>query len=252
MTELSKKIKELRKKRNITQEQLADYLEVSPQAVSRWETGLTCPDISNLPRIAELFAITVDELLGVNETEKRREINDIISECEAEIDKNITENAIPKLRAALVKYPGNDRLLCCLMYALYAASEDEDFCREHDAEIFSIARRISEYSTDNDCRNEAQRLLFRHCCDTNRRPEALKLADEMADIETSLQRNIYWALDGSDRVDYLREKTLDDLRELCWDIWAYSVHAELSEDKRSELTDLRENIESSVKEHFEK
>lgn len=252
MTELSKKLKELRKKRNITQEQLAGFLEVSPQAVSRWECGLTCPDISNLPRIAELFGITVDELLGVNEKEKRREINDIISECEAEIDRNITENAIHKLRTALAKYPGNDRLLCCLMYALYAASEDEEFCREHDAEIFSIARRITEYSVDDDCRNESRRLLFRHCCDTNRRAEALKLADEMADIETSLQRNVYWALDGSDRVDYLREKTLDDLRELCWDIWSYSVHADLSEEMRSELNELRENIEKSVKEHFEK
>ena len=251
MTELSKKLKELRKKRNITQEQLAGFLEVSPQAVSRWETGVTCPDISNLPRIAELFCITVDDLLGVNETEKRREINAVISECEAEIDKNVTKNAIPRLRAALGKYPGNDRLLCCLMYALYAASENEDFCREHDAEIFSIAERIGEYSVDEDCRNESRRLLFRHCCDTNRRAEALKLADEMADIETSLQRNIYWALDGRERVDYLAEKALDNVRELCWTIWAYSVHAELSDAERDELTALRENIEKSVKEHFE-
>lgn len=251
MTDLGKRIKELRKAKNITQEQLAEYLEVSSQAVSRWETGLTCPDISNLPRLAELFSITVDELLGVNEEKKRREINEVISDCEAEIDRNITENAIHKLRTALTKYPGNDRLLCCLMYALYVACEDEEFCRNHDDEIFSIAHRIGEYSTDDDCRNEARRLLFRHCCDTGRKAEALKIADEMAHIETSLQRNIYWALDGNDRVSYLREKVLDDLRELVWDIWAYTTHANLTEEEKAELTALYERIDSEVKAKFE-
>ena len=47
----------------MTQEQLAEYMEVSPQAVSKWENDISCPDITALPRLAELFHITVDELL---------------------------------------------------------------------------------------------------------------------------------------------------------------------------------------------
>ena len=250
MLEFDRRIKSLRKSRNITQEQLAGYLDVSPQAVSRWETGASCPDISLLPQIAGLFEITVDELLGVNEAEKRREINAIIAETSAMIDKNITEEPICTLRAALKKYPNNDRLLCTLMYALYAASEDEDFCRAHDAEILSIADRIFDYSQEEDCRNEARRLLFRHCCDTGRTAEALKIAGEMPEIETCLERNIYWVLDGEDRLSYLRERIEDDLRALTWDIWAYETHAPLPPDEKRTLETLYTTIDRMVKEKF--
>ena len=55
------KIKSLRKAKKLTQEQLADYLNVSAQAVSKWETGLTSPDIDMLPRLAVFFQTSVDE-----------------------------------------------------------------------------------------------------------------------------------------------------------------------------------------------
>jgi len=250
MIEFDRRIKSLRKSRGITQEQLAGYLEISPQAVSRWETGASCPDISLLPQIAGLFEITVDELLGVNEAEKRREIHAVVAETSAMIDRNITEEPIRTLRAALKKYPNNDRLLCTLMYALYAASEDEDFCRAHDAEILAIADRIFDYSSDEDCRNEARRLLFRHCCDTGRTAEALKIAGDMPDIEACVQRNMYWVLGGEDRLAHLRERIADDLRALTWDIWAYSVHADLPPEERRELEELYTSVDRMVKEKF--
>lgn len=54
----------LRKERGITQEQLSSTLGVSNQAVSKWESGQCCPDITLLPDIAKYFDISVDELLG--------------------------------------------------------------------------------------------------------------------------------------------------------------------------------------------
>lgn len=247
---LSQRLRTLRRQNDYTQEQLAEYLGISSQAVSRWETGATSPDISMLPMLGECFGVTVDELLGVNETEKRHEINRIVAETSAEIDQNRYHEPIRILREALKRYPNNDRLLVTLMYALYAASEDEDFCREHDGEIVSIACRIREYSRDEDCRNEARRLLFRHYCDTNRRAEAMQIADTLPDIETCLQRNIYWALDGQDRLDHLRERISDELRELDWAIWAYSVHADLTDKKRDELNAMRERVRAMVEEYF--
>ncbi|MBQ8764157.1 MAG: helix-turn-helix transcriptional regulator [Clostridia bacterium] len=62
---LGKNISERRKAMGITQEELAANLGVSPQAVSKWENNLSCPDISLLPDISKLFGISVDELLGV-------------------------------------------------------------------------------------------------------------------------------------------------------------------------------------------
>ena len=61
-----KMIQELRKKKNITQEELAAQLGVTAAAVSKWENGYTLPDIMMLCAIADLFAVTTDELLGRN------------------------------------------------------------------------------------------------------------------------------------------------------------------------------------------
>ncbi len=54
----------LRKENGLTQEQLANALGISYQAVSKWETGNACPDISTLPLLADLFSVSVDQLIG--------------------------------------------------------------------------------------------------------------------------------------------------------------------------------------------
>lgn len=56
-------ITELRKEHGMTQLQLAEKMGVTDKAVSKWERDLSCPDISSLPKLAELFDISVDELM---------------------------------------------------------------------------------------------------------------------------------------------------------------------------------------------
>ena len=83
---LGSRIAELRRKKNMTQEELAAELGVTPQAVSKWENDLSCPDITLLPQLARLFGVTTDELLGNQnqpETallpeERRKPIKDMI------------------------------------------------------------------------------------------------------------------------------------------------------------------------------
>ncbi len=65
MPSVKLKIAELRKLKGISQQELAEYLGVSFQSVSKWETGATMPDITLLPDIAEYFKVSVDELLGL-------------------------------------------------------------------------------------------------------------------------------------------------------------------------------------------
>ena len=60
---LGEKIAENRRKLGFTQESLSEKLGVSPQAVSKWENNVSCPDINMLPALANIFGITVDELL---------------------------------------------------------------------------------------------------------------------------------------------------------------------------------------------
>lgn len=70
-------IKSLRKKKNITQEQLAEYLNISNVAVSKWECGETYPDIEFLPVLANHFGVTIDELLGYDTYKIQEQIEKI-------------------------------------------------------------------------------------------------------------------------------------------------------------------------------
>lgn len=65
MATVKLKIAELRKAKGISQQELADVLGISFQSVSKWETGVSMPDIGLLPDIAEFFQVTVDQLLGL-------------------------------------------------------------------------------------------------------------------------------------------------------------------------------------------
>ena len=70
METLGKRISENRKAKNIKQEELAEMLLVSPQAVSKWENNISCPDISLLPKLAEILGVSVDELLQASTSSK--------------------------------------------------------------------------------------------------------------------------------------------------------------------------------------
>ena len=84
---VGKRIAFLRKQTGFTQDELANKLNVSPQAISKWENDLSCPDIMLLPKLAKLFGTTVDELLTDQsenpETflipeEKRKKLDDMV------------------------------------------------------------------------------------------------------------------------------------------------------------------------------
>ena len=65
---LGKRIMQLRKSKGLTQDQLAEQLGVTAQAVSKWENNQSCPDITLLPKLAEIFGVSTDALLGREET----------------------------------------------------------------------------------------------------------------------------------------------------------------------------------------
>ena len=71
-------IKRLRKEKGFTQEQLANLLNVTPQAISRWENNSAMPDISLLIPIANVFSVSTDTLLEVDVEKNREHISDFV------------------------------------------------------------------------------------------------------------------------------------------------------------------------------
>lgn len=113
---LAETLKTLRRKRGNTQEELAEFLGITVQAVSKWERGEGMPDITCLPRIAGFYAVSVDTLLGVDEAAREERIREIcreydrIRQCPPRPDgtlvvENNIEAGIAHIRAALRELP---------------------------------------------------------------------------------------------------------------------------------------------------
>ena len=107
----SEKLKEIRKKEGISQEQLAERIGVTRQAITKWETGKGLPDVENMVIIAEIFKTTIDELLMDSVTKKTPETFVYTSEtiydidCEKHFDVNIGS------AAAIILSSGDDEKL---------------------------------------------------------------------------------------------------------------------------------------------
>lgn len=85
MESFGTRLANIRREHNLTQNDIADRLNISAQAVSKWENDLTSPDIDTLLKLADIFDITVDELLGKKKketlyvpTEERKDINKLM------------------------------------------------------------------------------------------------------------------------------------------------------------------------------
>ena len=150
--DIGEKIRALRKEKKLTQEALAEYMQVSSQAVSKWETGASCPDIDMLPRLAAFFGTSIDELLDFD----RRRIEE---EVEALVTRSVPLRADPPkaeafYREALGKYPNNEVLLNCLLMVIP---------HERMKEKLEIGEQLLACSKDDEIRLDVLRLLAMTC-----------------------------------------------------------------------------------------
>ena len=107
---IGERIKLLRHKNDLTQERLAEYLSVSPQAVSKWECGLACPDLGLIIPLTRILHVTADELLGgtADETDARR--TELDAWC-TDYWKYDREEMYQAAQQAVSEYPGNYKYL---------------------------------------------------------------------------------------------------------------------------------------------
>lgn len=123
--DLGNNIRQFRRQQHKTQEALAAALGVSSQAVSRWESGGSYPDMNLIPSIANFFGVSIDELFGYTGQREQKinslvvKINDMIR-MNRGVDYNISD-CIALAREALLEFPGNEKLMLSLASALYAA-----------------------------------------------------------------------------------------------------------------------------------
>ena len=193
---IGEKIRLLRKKNDVTQDKLADRLGVTPQAVSRWESGVCYPDMNYLPAIADYFSVTMDELLCYNGAQKAAKVEEYLEQVEALLDRDRVGEALELLRAALADVPSDPRLQLetAQVLSLYAGMLAESNAGERaraamDAaltEAVSLCRHILEDCTDDGLRDETKKVLcdiYAHQLDDL--PRAEEIADQLHGMSVS-------------------------------------------------------------------
>lgn len=147
---IGEKIKSLRKEKNISQEVLAQYLGVTFQAVSKWETGAALPDVATIPAIALFFGVSTDQLFDIHLMEIERQISEICDEA-VKYRETEPEKGEKILRDGLKKFPGNDILLNNLLYFLRSPERSE--------ELVCLCRSLAEGTRDDAIKYDACRIL---------------------------------------------------------------------------------------------
>lgn len=157
--EIGSIIKKHRRERDMTQEQLAEYLRLSVSAVSQWESGKTAPDLALISAICNLFAISADELLGINLEQKKQRISNIEDQACQHSSRGQLQEAADIPEAGLREYPDSYGIIYDLIYVRF-----NQYCANHDClhgldEAIRLANRILEGCTVDGYRESAKQVL---------------------------------------------------------------------------------------------
>lgn len=233
--DLGTRIRHFRRRDGRTQEALAEALGVTSQAVSRWESGGSFPDMNLIPSLANYFDITIDELFGYT-NDRAKKIDMLVSTISDMrwrnngVDNNITE-CITFARNALVEFPGNEKLMVSLASLLYTAGyvrygefhlTDEDGYSVYDRqrhqgysewkEAIRIYEKALETLENGKIRDQVVDELSQLYLNMGEHEKGSALANAAPSIWNAREFLRAYAFDGRDGVQALSETLLTTIR----------------------------------------
>lgn len=173
-------IKRLRREKDITQEQLAEYLGITSRAISQWECDRTAPDISQIPVLCHIFDVSSDILLGIDIEKNNEEIKKYIDKSVNYEKQKDFESSAATLREALRKFPKSFEIMLCLANACICVNKRN--CVNAYEEALGLCKRVLAECTDSFTRYEALSTLVRIYDYADKQDEMLKLAEELPNV----------------------------------------------------------------------
>lgn len=193
-------LKRLRKQREITQEDLANFIGVSFQAVSKWERGEGYPDITILPVLANFFDVTLDELVGMDEIKNSKRLEGVFIKLKENASVGKTEENIRLVREEIKHFPNNYKLLLELAHFLTYNGVDDNIKKKNNIESMQICRRILEFCTDSNIRVTAQKYICYNYFWNEDNENAAKEAQNLPTFWDSKEATISTFLNGDELV----------------------------------------------------
>lgn len=228
---LGNKIRELRHRDGRTQEEVANALGVTSQAVSRWESCGSYPDMEIVPSIANYFAVTIDELFGYH-SDRDRKINDIIRRIESyniksRSDDDWVDECIGILREGLAEFPQNEKLLITLADVLSDAGwrrhkewlyYDEEGYLQHSYDVHKkneywsesakICENLVNNAKDSTVVNKAISILVLLFRNFGENEKAIVYANRMPGLSVCRELLLCCAADGKEESKYVGDALL--------------------------------------------
>ena len=218
MKNFGETLKRLRKQKDMTQEQLAEYVNISPQSVSKWETNLTLPDITVIPMLANIFDVSADVLLGIDLTLKDERIEKFEKEAYNCLTTGQYEEAEKILRDALKEYPNSYRLMGTLALTLSniawnasVFSKTETMRRELNEEIVSLGEKILAECTDDRIRHNMIQCLCYTYCDMDETEKAMDLVNKLPGRGITSNYLRGFVLKGTEKFRHKQKEIVNDM-----------------------------------------
>ncbi len=177
---LAENIKKYRISQSLTQEQLADAVGVSPQAVSRWENSSSYPDITMLPGLANIFGISIDTLIGADIERKQQEIEKALKYNSVLHREGKHHESEAFIRNKLKQYPDSAELTYQLAYALSKfAADNIEQQQALDKEIESLCKRAIHLDNGSWITYASKQMLCLRYNKQGSHEKAIEIADSM-------------------------------------------------------------------------
>lgn len=210
-------IKKLRREKNMTQEQLADYLNITTQAVSKWETNLSHPDITLIPAICNIFNTSSDTLFGIDIENKEKRINEIINRAEECMQAGYYAKPIEQLREGLREFPNSYEIMKCLMGCLFIerdTQETEEKRIEMTKEIIRLGEKILAECTDDPIRHRTIQTLCYVYPGMGETEKAITLAEKMPNSHLSSESLLEHIYTGTKRYEFVQKNLSNVINDL--------------------------------------
>ena len=202
-------IKLLRREVNMTQENLAELLSISPQAVSRWETDVAMPDISLLPPLANLFNVTTDYLLGMETYQKDLRKEEFDKAFHKYWEHDDKEKNYQIAVRAVAEYPGNmeyvEWLASAEYYVAMPIADESEYARllESSAKHYKL---VLDNTKDSNLYEKALHGIVLSLSSNHKKEEAKKYA-LLEENEEKRDDLLCWCLDGEEKKKHCQHLT---------------------------------------------
>lgn len=178
-------IKTLRRAKNLTQEDLAEYLGISSKAISQWETDRTSPDLSQIPLLCNFFNVTSDSLLGIDISAKQKKIDGIYNAAYEIACTGDHKKSIAMWLDGIKQFPDSFKLIIQYVDEVYMYSHMLDDEEAHIESALSFIDKIMSDCTDSKIRNEAISTACMWYPKLGKAERAIELAGTLPDVTYS-------------------------------------------------------------------